>query len=310
MPNQTIPIFSGSSGLNAKIDPARIRFDPKTGISDLAACVNCQIDDSGRIERRDGYSATDRTEPWHSLYSCGSYAVGVTGNALCVIEPSLAYTPIRNVHVGARMSFVLDTDGEQDVIYYCNGHENGRIINRVSHSWPVGSYVGPETIKAFYAAPVGSLLAIRNSRMYIAQDNFLWYSEPGNYSLYRLASDFFGFQSRVKMVQAVAGGLWISDSESVYFLGGEIAPTLQEMPTQIKKADSPAIEGTAINVPASRVGLDGLTGMVVVFTTNEGICIGASDGQLINLTERKINCPNGLSGAGHYKDGKYTVTIN
>lgn len=309
MPNKLISIFSGSSGLNTKVDPGRIVFNPETGISALAACVDCEIDDSGRIERRRGFTATARTESWHSLYSCGSYAVGVTGDALCIIEPDMSYLPIRNVHGGARMSMIRDTDGAQGVIYYCNGYENGRIMSKVSHSWPVGSYVGPETIKTFYPAPMGHLLEIRNSRMFIAEGNFLWYSEPCSYSLFRLASDFFGFQSRLRMVQAVAGGIWLSDSEAIYFLGGNIAPTGLEMPTQTKQADCPAIEGTATKVPASRIGLDGLAGIVVVFATTEGVCVGTADGQLINLTERKIDFPGGLSGAGLYRDGKYTVTI-
>ena len=309
--SKLIPIFHGSSGLNTKIDPARIRFNPKTGISDLAACVNCDIDDTGRPFRRAGFTATSRTENFHSLFSAGSFALGVTDNALAVIEPDMSKTNIRNVTVGAKMSYVRDTDGKQDIIYYANGHQNGRIINKISHTWPVGTYVGPETRKIFYAAPVGHLLEIRNLRMFIAVDNILWYSEPGAYNLYRLASNYFAFPSRIRMIQAVAGGLWISDNESVYFLGGEIVPTAMEMPIQVKKADFPAFEGTAVKAPASQIGIENLlTGLVVVFAGPESICIGSIDGELIEFTRAKIDLPMGLSGAGLYRNGKYIVTIN
>jgi hypothetical protein len=306
---RTIKIFSATSGINNKLDPVRLKYDYRKGISDFVACVNCDIDDTGRPFRRKGFTATTRTESFHSLFSAGSFGLGVTGNALAVINADMSKTNIRNVTQNARMSYVRDTDGTQDVIYYANGYENGRVINKISNTWPVGTYVGPETRKTFYAPPIGHLLEIRNLRMFIAVDNILWYSEPGAFNLYRLASNYFGFPSRLRMIQAVDGGLWVSDSERIYFLGGEIAPTIQEMPVQKKKADYAAFEGSAVKVPGSRIG-EGMEGIVVVFATPEGVCIGTGDGQLINLTERKIALPSGLTGAGFYRDGKYIVTIN
>jgi len=306
-----INIFKSTTGINNKIDPVRLRFDYRTGVSDLAAGVNIDCDDTGRPSRRVGYTATDRTGSWHSLFGSGAHGFGVTGDALCVIEPNMGYTSLRNVTVGARMSYVRDTDGEQDVVYYANGHETGRIIDKTSYSWPLKSPVGPESsIKSLSAAPTGHLLCVRNSRMFIAQDNFLFYSEPNTYHAYRLGTNFFGFPSRLKMVMAVDGGLWISDSESIYFLSGNIAPTLQEMPIQKKRADFPAVEGTAVEAPASRIGLDRISGIVTIFTTTKGVCIGSVDGNLIPITEHKIDLPHSLTGAGFYSDGKYKVTLD
>ena len=306
---KSIPIFKGTTGLNTKLDPTRIKFNPETGISDLAACVNCSIDDTGRPFLRKGFTATARIEAWKNLFSCGNFALGTKGNALCIIEADMSYKAIRNITQEARMSYVRDTDGAQEIIYYCNSYEKGRVVSKVSYNWPVSTYIGPETRKKFYAAPIGHLLEIRNLRMFIAEDKTLWYSEPGNYSSYRLGANFFGFSSRLRMVQAVAGGLWISDSESIYFLGGEIIPSKLEMPRQIKMADYPAIEGSAVKVRGSKIG-EGMPGMAVVFTSEAGICIGSGDGQLINVTEKKIALPTGLSGAGFYRDGKYTCTLD
>lgn len=307
---KSIPIFSGSSGLNTKVDPTRIRFDSETGISDLSACVNCDIDDTGRISLRNGYTTTARTEAWHSLFSCGAYGLGVKGNALCILEADMSYTAIRNVNSDADMSYVKDTDGMKAVIYYCNGYQNGRIINKISYNWPVGDYVGPETRKTFSAAPIGHLLEVRNLRMFIAVGNILWYSEPGAYNLYRLAANYFAFPSRIRMVQAVAGGLWISDEEAIYFLEGEIVPTAMKMPIQVKKADYPVLEGTAVKVAASQIGIKNLTGIVIMFIGTESICIGSIDGELIEFTRTKIDLPGGLTGAGLYKNGRYIATIN
>ena len=306
---KSVSIFRGTTGLNTRLDPVRLRFDPEAGISDLAACADCVVDDTGRISRRDGFTATTRTEAWRSLFSCGQYALGIKGGALSVIEPDMTYTSIRNVNADAKMSYFRDTDGVRDVIYYCNGYEKGRVIDKISYSWPVSKYVGPETRKEFYESPIGHLLEIRNSRMFIAENNILWYSEPGAYSLYRLASNYFGFSSRLKMIQAVLEGLWVSDSESIYFLSGAIIPSRSEMPKQIKMADYSVIEGTPVKVSGNRVG-EGMPGIVIIFTTTEGICVGTGNGQLINTTEKKLTMPGGLTGTGLYKDGHYTVTIN
>ena len=307
---KSIPIFKGASGLNTKTDPVRLRFNPETGVSDLAACVNCDIDDTGRISRRQGFTATVRTEAWHNLFSCNSYGIGVVGNALAIINADLSYTSIRNVTQNARMSYIRDTNGAKDVIYYSNGYEIGKIIDKVSYSWDLGTYVGATTRKTFSAPPVGHLLEVRSLRMFVAKDNILWYSEPSAYNQFRLAANYFIFPSRIRMVQAVDSGLWVSDSENIYFLNGEIAPTMQEMPVQRKKADYPAIEGTAVKVPGSRIGNGEMQGIVIVFIIPKGICIGSGDGQLINLTERKIDLPLGLTGAGFYKDGKYICTVD
>jgi len=308
--SKLIKIFSGSNGLNTKTDPVRLKFDPRNGISELAACINIDISDDGRISRRAGYTATDRTESWHSLFSCNSYALGVTGNALAVIETDMSKTNIRNVTQNARMSYVRDTDGTKDVIYYANGHETGKVINKLSYSWTAGDYVGATSRKEIYDPPIGHLLEIRNLRMFIAEGNILWYSEPGSLSQFRLAANYFGFPSRIRMVQAVSGGLWISDSENVYFLGGEIAPTLQEMPVQVKKCDCPVIEGTAVEAPASRIGIEGLSGIVTIFTTTRGVSVGSGDGQLIPVSEHKIEIPSGLTGSAVYRDGHYILTID
>lgn len=306
---KSIDIFKGSAGLDTKSDPARLKFSPKTGISDLAACLNIVIDDTGRISRRKGFTATDRTEAWHSLFSCGSYALGVSGNALAVLEPDVSKTNIRNVTTGAKMSYVRDTDGEQDVIYYCNGYEQGKIINKLSYSWTADDYVGATSRKELYNPPLGHLLAIRNLRMFIAEGSTLWYSEPNSLSQFRLAANYFAFPSRIKMIVALDAGLLVSDSESLYFMQGEIAPAIQEMPIQRKLAEYPAVENTQAMIPGSRFG-EGVPGVGVMFTATAGICFCSGAGELINVTERKITLPSGLTGSSLYRDGHYVVCID
>lgn len=307
--SKLIKIFSGSNGLDTKSDPVRIKFDPETGTAALAACVNVDCSDDGRVSRRKGFAATSRTEAWGNLFGCGSYGLGTKGDALCVIEPDMSYTAIRNITVGAKVSYSRDTDGKQDIIYYANGYEQGKIVNKLSYTWTAGEYVGATSRKELYNPPIGHLLEIRNLRMFIAEGNILWYSEPGSLSQFCLAANFFGFPSRIKMIIALDAGLLVSDSESLYFLQGEIAPSINEMPKQIKLTDYPAIEGSCVKIPGSRFG-EGVPGVGVIFTSTAGICFCSNTGEFKNISERKVDIPSGISGASLYRDGNFITIIN
>jgi len=49
-----ITVFSGATGINNIVDPVRLKFDPDTGIGELAEAVNVVIDQTGRISRKHG----------------------------------------------------------------------------------------------------------------------------------------------------------------------------------------------------------------------------------------------------------------
>ena len=115
-------LFTGSTGLNNKIDPARLRYDSKTGVQELAACVNVEIDDARRVSRRKG--CTKRVSgDCHSLWSDGADCMVVKDDALCVLHTDYSTTPIRSVTPGARVSYCQ----VDNVIYYANGFERGKV---------------------------------------------------------------------------------------------------------------------------------------------------------------------------------------
>jgi len=292
-------IFKGSAGINNKLDPVRLTYNSETGIQDLAAGVNVNVDSTGRIGRRKG-STSKLAKAAHSIFSCGDYALFVSGDALCVLNPDYTWSAIRNVAVDARMSYVLAGD-----TYYANGNEIGIVRDKVSYAWSASDYVGPTTTKTFSDPPVGHLLEVYNGLMFIAQDEVLWYSEPFAFSWFNLASNYVQFTDRITMVKAVSGAVFIGTEKDIFsFKGKNFKEAEQE-----KIADYPAIEGTAVTVPASRVGDGSMTGLGAMWASTKGICFGGPDGDFRNFTSRKLDYPVTRYGAGLFKDGKYICLL-
>jgi hypothetical protein len=298
-----INIFTGSSGLNIKIDPARLPYDPETGVQDLAVAVNVDHDYTGRVSRRKGFAATARTEVIHSLWCDGGPCLFVTGDALCLLNPDYTYKLLRNVTENAKMRYVQ----VDDIAYYTNGIEMGYVQNGASAGWSAAAApYGPDpTTRTLYSPPVGSHLEVYNGHMFIAQGNIVWFSEPFAYNHFDLVRSYLPFGGEVRMFKSVEGGIWISTHHHTYFLEGSLP---KEFRRRIA-ATYPAIEDTVVQVDASKLGNGEFQGLGLLWTTREGICLGLSDGTFMNLTQRKIDLPHTLRGAGLLFDERYVALL-
>lgn len=302
---KTITLFRSTSGLNTKVDAARLHFDPKTGVTDLAAAYNIDIDDSGRPTRRRGRTILDATA-MHSLFAGTTDNLVVQGTALGVlgVDP-YSFTAIATVTAGARVSYVEIFNGQKHVIYYCNGYEKGRVIDGTHYSWVASAYSGPRTSRTFSDPPIGHLLAAYNGRVYIAVENVVWYSEPFSYSWFDLARNYMQFPTDIKMLAVATDGLFISTQSEIFSLTG---PDPSQF-TLHKVADCPAKGGTLAMVNAATVGNGEMKGILPMFTTDNGICLGAPQGQLMDLTERVLDIPESAQGAAVYTGKKYICSL-
>lgn len=296
-----LSIFSGTVGLNNVVDPKRLLYDPDTKMQELAAAYNVDIDDTGRPSRRKGFSKVVYRNA-HSLFSWGgAYALFVTGDALAILDSDFSCIPIRNVTVGARMSYA-EAAG---TVYYANGYEKGLVRNRLSYDWEDQDYVGPATYKVFTNPLIGHLIEIWNGRSLVAVDDVIWYSEPFAYGRFRLAANYIPLSGRIRLMRGVKGGVYASDDKAIYFLPGNDMVGLGS----IKKADYPAIEGTDKMIEGSKIGSGELQDRCVVFASTKGICIGGPEGYFKNVTERKLTYPTAIRGTGYNLGNRYVCTL-
>jgi hypothetical protein len=298
--------FSASSGLNVKVDPARLPYNPKTGVQDLAVAVNIDHDSTGRPSRRKGFAATVRTEAAHSMFCEGGECVFVTGTSLCVLDSSYGYASVATVTAGARLAAMQ----LNNAVYWLNGYEKGYIKDSVNYSWIKGDYVGPDTTRQLSDPPIGSRLAYFNGRIYVAQGNVLWYSEPYATGAFDLARNFIPFEERIRMVRPVRDGIFVGTDKRTIFLVGDNPRDVKF----IEVADYPPIEGTDAKLDLSITGLEvpEFSGSGAIWTSEKGICVGSSGGLFINVTRRKLSYPRATFGAGLFieaNEARYVATL-
>lgn len=300
--SKPITIFTGTNGLNTKVDPVRLHFNKKTGVQDLAVAVNCNVDSTGRIGRRKGFASTIRTENIHSMWCDGGACLFVTGTSLCELSPDYRYSAVATVTQGAAVSYFRLKNRS----YWMNGYEKGYVENQVNNAWVKGTYVGPETTRQFEGPPLGHMIAYGFGYVFIAQGPSIWHSEPFNLNAFDLSRNFLPFEDRIAMLRPLpGGGVWVSTGKDIHFLPGlnprETGP--------LKTADYPAIEGTCAEVDLSLIGSGEMTGIGAIWTSTEGICVGNSQGQMMNLTRRRISYPRSIFGAGICFDDRYVATL-
>ena len=280
-----VPLYRASTGLNVTVDPERITYDPKVGLVDLQACWNVELDRTGRISRRRGFTLIEEGA-FHSLYSVGEYAFAVKDDSLVwITAEGVGGTITTLTQYGNRISYA--TVGGRT--YYSNGADKGYIEGKINHAWEAGTYVGKSSIKTISGPPPGQLLEIAFGRMWIAYDSYIYYSEPFAYNYYDYARAIIPFSGRVTLVKAVLDGLYVSDPTGVYFLNGTDPNAMQSL----RITDSPAIEGAVAQELINGMEYGARTNyLYCLFVTKKGICIAGPGGDYLDLTYNKIKYPN------------------
>jgi len=292
-------LFKGTKGLNIETDPARINFNPETGVQDLAASKNIDIDDTGRISRRKGFERKIIGN-YHSGFSCNNYALCVIGDALTVLEANYSTNAIRQVTIGRRMKYVKI--GED--VYYCNGVETGRVNDRVSYPWIATSYNTVET-RILSGPVVGDMLGFYKGRIYIITDKIIYFSEANSRNHFDLARNVIIESSTIRMFAPVMDGIYISNEKEIVFYRGNSVNEFE----RVVVADYPAVEGSDITVMMSQIGEAEEGGKAVLMATGKGLAAGFKSGNFVNLSEDKVTYPGVAFGAGIFKNRKYIVTL-
>ena len=289
-----LTLFSGSSGLNTHVDKTRVKFDPETGVSDLTVGVNVTHDDTGLLGRRKGRELLIAGD-FHSIFAWEDECYIAEGGNLYRLGSDLAtLTGVRDGMSGNRIAYVSTPLG----IYYQNGFDIGILRQGVSYLWGKSVYVGPETLRHLTGPPVGLHIELSGGYMLIARGDVLWWSQPFAYGLYHMAKDYLPFPSRIRMVKAVDGGVYVSDEKRIYFLAGK---NPEEWSLKEKAHGNPALEWSdeCALVPGETLGLDDTDALCALWVATDGACYGTPDGNVESLNNKKITYPQNInSGAG------------
>ena len=289
-----LTIFTGTPGLNNRVDPVRLKIDRETGIAELAQAINITIDDTGRPSRRLGASLL-AAGGFHSMFCDGGDCFVVQDHALesAIYQLSTAHT-LAGVRSGLTKGLRFGWCQVGTDTYYSNTQQNGIITAGVSRAWAAQAHVGAPTTRQFSAPPLGSHLAHFAGRMWIASGSVLYYSEPFAYGKYDLARCFIWFGTDITLVKPVKDGLFVSDSNRTFFLAGTNPKefdqrTVLDTPAHAYSAAFGYIDGADLGLPGA--------GPCAVWSCDEGLCVGTQSGELRVITKDRLIYPTGSRGA-------------
>jgi len=292
-------LLRGTTGLNNTVDPTRLGPD-ENGQTPLAVAYNVDIDPTGRVSRRRGFTQK-RSDVSHSGFCDGGDCLYVSGSSLYRLNPDYSREELRSdLTPESPMSYV-QVAGQ---IYYSNGFQKGRVPQGGSATpWVAADYQGPDTRKLYHDPPTGHLLSFFDSCILIAKGNAVYRSERFQYNWFRHYAFVEG--DRINLMQAVPGGLFVATTAKTFFYAGDGIETMQRR----EVAHYGVIEGTAAKCPSSLLGFDNLGPEVFLWASPEGICCGGPGGFFKNLTETKLKLPAALRGTGIVKDHSYLLLL-
>jgi hypothetical protein len=301
--SKTVPLLRGSTGINTVNDPVRIEYSSKSGISDLAVGVNVTISPSNRISRRKGKTLKVPLGS-HSLFCDGGECVFVYSSGLYLLETNFSYRLLRSLSSSDRVAFTQVGDR----IYFTNDKDLGYVEAGIACTWSkTTDYIGPITQKIFTGPFAGNHLAYHGGRIYISTNNILWYSEYAAHDWYDMARSFIPFNTHIRMIKPVEGGLFVSTSKRIYFLEGLVPGEF----IQRKRTSYPALEWSdaidyidGTDIPELEVG-----GLCALWVTREGAMLGTPEGMVINLNKKKVVYPHGTKGSSLLRGLNFIHTI-
>lgn len=304
---KTVPLLRGSTGVDTVNDPVRIKYSSKTGISDLAVGVNVTISPSNRIGRRKGKTLVIPLGS-HSIFCDGGECIFVHDSKLYLLfRLSEAEFSYRFLHTLSNNDWMACTQvGNR--IYYTNNTDKGYVESGIRYAWEKTSdYIGPTTQRIMTGPFPGDHLAYHGGRIYISTDNILWYSEYAALNWYDMARNFVPFNTKIRMIKSVEGGLFVSTSKRIYFLEGLVPGDF----IRRTRTSYPALEWSdAIDyIDGSDISNLEIGGLCALWGTQEGAMLGTPTGNVINLNKKKVVYPHGTKGSSLLRGLNFIHTI-
>jgi hypothetical protein len=150
--------------------------------------------------------------------------------------------------------------------------------NGLSFSYPLAT-------QFLQPAPVGHLLTEYKGRIYIATDGALQASQPFAPELFDARDFLIPDGSRIVLLEAVTGGLWIGTENGLYFATGDAPADL----ALSLKMTARAIPGAVARIDGAQVGDGSLNGETLLITTcRHGILQAGAGGELRALSSDRF----------------------
>ena len=149
--------------------------------------------------------------------------------------------------------------------------------------------------------PAGHIVRSFKGRMYVARENYLFFSLPMHPGLYNRAEGYIDFGSRINLVEVADDGVYVAtQSHTLFMLGND-----PEDWSPKRVSNRGAIPGTSAQVPAHAFGNPeaAFFGYVACWQDTDGaLTVGYSQGQVRRVNAEKVGNTGFLYGATSYTE--------
>ena len=278
---QTLDKFSGIDQVSGATRMP-ISYIERMPVHPLRTAVNVDIDNTFRITSRPGYADVLTGTDIHSLWA-DAICLFVDGDTLYALMTDYSILTVRTVTRNARVSFVQLNDRT----YYTNGHEIGFVKDYVNAdlSDPAKEFKLP--------LPAGQLIEVYKTRLYVAKDDVIYASDP-LCDFYDVRTGYMQLAGKATMLRAVDNGMYVSDDKT-WFLKGDGPEDF----TREEVYPSRAIPFTDVRMAGQYLDEQGA---YAIWTAENVICLGDSNGKVVNLTEGRYVLTGRGRGAGYVRE--------
>jgi len=294
-----LDIAKGFKGLNNTVDPARLPLNLETAIIELSEATNLRFDNTDRPKVRKGQTLR-HGGGFHSLWTRGLDGYVGLDDSIYRINPDLSLTGVVSHMTGKRISFCWTPLG----IHYANGRNKGILHGDAAEPWVMGE--GRKSSPRYYSGPpaYSMHLGLFADRILVSEGDNILRSQPNNYNLFRFSTDFNTFPGEVRMIQAVAGGVYVSDDARTFFLSGNDPKEWNRRTVM----ECPAMEWSDRNglVNPKDIGEEGNDGWAY-WVSAEGVVFGSPTGEITQPTKHRIRLPSGFQQGAAIMDGSNCI---
>jgi hypothetical protein len=264
--------FSGIDNVNVPTDLEQINDSGHTYFFQKAE--NLDLTNKKNMRRRDGYRIVASLTDLHSLWSDGDNCFFMDADKLYRLNADMTHTLLLPGFALRPMNYAM----VYGKCYFTNGSEIGWIDDNGVSALP------SPTDNFKQPMPPGHLLEFYNQSLYVAVGNILYCSDPTIPAQYDIRHGLIPFKSKITMLKAVDDGLWVSDSEKIYFLQGS---TNRDF-TVLNRMNVPVLERSAVTIDGRYLGTDSV-GKSILMLTSRGICIGSNGGNFLIPTKDRYH---------------------
>jgi hypothetical protein len=273
------------SGVNTVDSPDRLFpiIAAHAYVFPLLQTNNILIDNTFKVASRPGYGdPLVNGTTIRSLWSDGVKCFYVDGTALYQLAADYTATAIRNDIPGnEQVSYAPFNDR----VYYTNPQQIGYVEKFLDN-------VLPDPAQNFkLPLPPGRFIEVFRGCILVAVGPILYISDP-LCSHYDTRLGYRRFASDITMLRAVDDGIYVSDSERVWFLKG----LANEDFYRNEAYPFPAVAFSDVKVSGKLI-VETLKKNVAIWTSANGICIGDNNGAVVNMTEARYAISAHTNGA-------------